>query len=284
MENKKQEQQLHENAKAYHNKKVSDDYVKGRPTYPIESIEQLKSNEIGLTVDSIIVDLAAGTGKFTEMLINSGFKNVNAIEPSPEFREKLNKIIESKNNGNDGNSFKVLDGLATKLPFENDSIDCICSAQAFHWFANIESIKEISRVLKPNGVFFLLWNHIDEELTPEISQAMKLFKFYQNDSPKFEDQKWRLIFDEIKSNHQSSLLNPNLINNSFINPQITNSEKTIAAILSISYISLLPIDKKEKLVNDIKNSFESFEKTKENKDFILNYKTQTFYTRKPINQ
>ena len=33
--------------------------------------------------------------------------------------------------------------------------------QAFHWFANEESLKEIHRVLKPAGVLAMVWNAED---------------------------------------------------------------------------------------------------------------------------
>ena len=46
---------------------------------------------------------------------------------------------------------EILDGAATQIQLPDASIDVITIAQAFHWFANKDSLKEFHRVLKPNG-------------------------------------------------------------------------------------------------------------------------------------
>ncbi len=40
----------------------------------------------------------------------------------------------------------------------------VLSAQAFHWFANMDSLKEIHRVLKPQGHLGLVWNQRDTQV------------------------------------------------------------------------------------------------------------------------
>ena len=59
------DQSVHAAAKAYQN--VADAYVRGRPEYTIESIMALVD---ALKVSSVsqVVDLGAGTGKFTKHL------------------------------------------------------------------------------------------------------------------------------------------------------------------------------------------------------------------------
>ena len=37
-----------------------------------------------------------------------------------------------------------------------------CRMQAFHWFANEDSLKEIYRVLKPSGAFIMFANREDD--------------------------------------------------------------------------------------------------------------------------
>ncbi len=33
--------------------------------------------------------------------------------------------------------------------------------ESFHWFANLQSLKEIHRILKPQGYLLLIWNQRD---------------------------------------------------------------------------------------------------------------------------
>ncbi|KAM9974920.1 hypothetical protein ACTFIW_008390 [Dictyostelium discoideum] len=144
---------LKELAYGYHTKECSDNYSKGRPSYPKECNDFLKG--LGLSNESLIVDLAAGTGKFTEILAQE-FNNIIAIEPSNTFRDECESLLKSiqVNKVNPLLKYKVLNGLSTSIPLADNSIDCITVCWAWHWFSNMESVREISRVLKPNGVLY----------------------------------------------------------------------------------------------------------------------------------
>ncbi|KAK5579488.1 hypothetical protein RB653_009171 [Dictyostelium firmibasis] len=278
---------LHSNAKAYHNKEVSSNYVKGRPSYPIESIKMLKE-ELGLTDDSVIMDLACGTGKFSKMLCENNFKNIVCVEPSPEFRDDCSNVLKEFIQDENKN-IKVVNGLATSLPFEDDTFDCICAAQSFHWYDNVDAVKEITRVLKPGGVFYLIWNNLSEDDNPIFKSTLELFKdnkqYNDDNSPKFRTGKWRKVFQDIKNDEilSKNLIDPNLQSRKFKNEQITNTENIIATTLSISFIALFPQEKKDKLISLIKESLNSKEESKDNKDFTMIYLTEVYFSRKPIN-
>ncbi len=59
-------------------------YAKFRPKYPEEFIEYLY-NELGFEKESIIADIGAGTGIFTEQLLKKG-STVFAVEPNEDMR------------------------------------------------------------------------------------------------------------------------------------------------------------------------------------------------------
>ncbi len=46
---------------------------------------------------------------------------------------------------------EIVDGTAAQIQLPDASVDVITVAQAFHWFASKDSLKEFHRVLKPNG-------------------------------------------------------------------------------------------------------------------------------------
>ncbi|KAM9988653.1 hypothetical protein ACTFIZ_003787 [Dictyostelium cf. discoideum] len=289
---------LKELAYGYHTKECSDNYSKGRPSYPKECNNFLKG--LGLSNESLIVDLAAGTGKFTEIIAQE-FNNIIAIEPSNTFRDECESLLKSiqVNNINPTLKYKVLNGLSTSIPLADNSVDCITVCWAWHWFSNIESVREISRVLKPNGVLVIIWHKLkfgggqDSKNPIEFEKILRLHsdtKYHGgegNISPtRSLRDKWRDVFDEIKNDSKlHHLLNPDLIEliPPLPNPQITNAEKTIASSLSQSYISILPPNEKQQFINQLKQNLDNFELTSNNKDFTVYYETQIFHTRKPLN-
>ncbi|KAK5579487.1 hypothetical protein RB653_009170 [Dictyostelium firmibasis] len=286
---------LKDNAFGYHTKECSENYSKGRPSYPRECIEFIKG--LGLSNDSVVVDLASGPAKFTKVLaIEGGFNNITCIEPSSDFRNECEKVLNQiKIENNPFLNFKVLEGLSTSIPLKDNSVDCITVATAWHWFSNIESVREISRVLKPNGILVIIWNIVkfgDEnpKNPPQLQNIIRLHrdqKFNVNNHlpTKLLREKWRDVFDEMKNDPKTHIyLNPDLSKSpsSFPNPQITNGEKTIASSLSMSYISLLPPNEKQQFINELKQNLENFHLTSNNKEFTVYYDTEVFYTRKPF--
>ncbi|KAI9755138.1 MAG: Proteasome subunit beta type-1 [Chaenotheca gracillima] len=127
-------------------------YDTHRPSYPHEAVNVLvdRLGISGLT-DAKVIDLAAGTGKFTELLAarEEGF-DILAVEPHEGMRNELAKK-GLKN-------VRVADGTSDKIPSEDGDVDALVAAQAFHWFSNEASLKEIHRALRPGGIFGMIWN------------------------------------------------------------------------------------------------------------------------------
>ena len=65
----------------------ADTYVRGRPDYPAELGDWLRE-QLGLAQGKTVIDLGAGTGKFTPRLIATGAR-VIAVEPVPEMLGRL---------------------------------------------------------------------------------------------------------------------------------------------------------------------------------------------------
>jgi SAM-dependent methyltransferase len=116
-----------------------DDYVRGRPGWPDQAI-----GAPGIPREALVVDLAAGTGKLTEVL-ERRFDHVIAIEPDPAMR--------AANRGAD-----VRAGTAEAIPLEDASVDAVFVAEAFHWFCDPPALRELERVLRPAGTLAVLWN------------------------------------------------------------------------------------------------------------------------------
>ena len=130
--------------------KYSAVYEAGRPGYPPELQSWLTRS--GIRSGTTVVDLSAGTGKFTKLLVRAG-ADIIAIEPVGAMRGKISQNYPSVD---------TINGSATKMPLSDDSVDAVFCAQAFLWFATSEALEEIRRALKPNGMLGLIWNVRDE--------------------------------------------------------------------------------------------------------------------------
>ncbi|KAK8088256.1 methyltransferase [Apiospora hydei] len=127
-------------------------YDAHRPSYPPEVVESfLEALKITGQPDMNIVEVASGTGKFTELLAGRPERFlIKAIEPHEGMRGRLAE--------KDLSAVEVVDGTADKMPVSNDWGDACIAAQAFHWFATPESLQEIHRVLRPGAVLGMIWN------------------------------------------------------------------------------------------------------------------------------
>src|SRR5687767_436287 len=119
-------------------------YARGRPDYPAEVTDWLRDS-VGLEPGRTVVDLGAGTGKFTRRLLATGAR-VIAVEPVAGMRAKLSTDLPE---------VEVVEGSATSIPLADSSVDAIVCAQAFHWFATPEALAEMHRVLTPGGILGL---------------------------------------------------------------------------------------------------------------------------------
>ncbi len=128
---------------------VADAYERGRPEYPEEAARWL-AGEPPLDV----VDLAAGTGKLTRVLVRLGYR-VTAVEPLPEMREQLVAAVPQA---------QALAGTAESIPLPDESTDAVLAAQAYHWFDHPVALREIARVLRPGGRLGIVWNLRDESV------------------------------------------------------------------------------------------------------------------------
>jgi ubiquinone/menaquinone biosynthesis C-methylase UbiE len=177
-------------------------YDSHRPAYSSSIVQLLLEQlEVAGKEGAVIVDLAAGTGKFTEALAarEEGFRII-AVEP----HEDMRKVLEGKQL----KGVSVVDGLADSMPnMEDESVDAVTVAQGFHWFANMDALKEIYRVLQPHGRLGLVWNvenwnaPRDHKASTEWEKVAHDLNFTVeeesgDDAPRFRHAQWRKVFDE----------------------------------------------------------------------------------------
>src|SRR5437667_12739446 len=73
-----------------------EDYVRHRSGYPPQIIQLLKT-ECGLTSDSVIADVASGTGILPRMFLDHR-NRVFAVEPNAEMRQAWERLLPAHPN------------------------------------------------------------------------------------------------------------------------------------------------------------------------------------------
>jgi len=143
---------LHEVARlGFH--REAEAYETSRPTYPPDAVAWLVEH-VRIRPGAVAVDLAAGTGKLTRLLVPTG-ATVVAVEPVPGMQEVLRRLLPT---------VPAVSGTAEALPFRTASVDAVCVAQAFHWFDAERAFAELARVLRPGGRVGILWNARDRSV------------------------------------------------------------------------------------------------------------------------
>jgi len=160
----------------------ADTYVKGRPDYP-PAVSAWLRDTLGLGPGKTVLDLGAGTGKFTPRLVDTG-ATVIAVEPVPAMLAKLSAALPQ---------VRALAGTATAIPLPDASVDAVVCAQAFHWFATSEALDEILRVLKPGGKLGLVWNLRDASV-PWVARLDAIVNEAEGDTPRYYTGAWRRVF------------------------------------------------------------------------------------------
>jgi len=140
--------------------RAAEEYERTRPDYPDAVLGVLP-----LGPEATVVDVGAGTGKLTRVLARH-YARVLAVEPLDGMRAILEQVVPAAESHA---------GSAENLPLADASVDGVFAAQAFHWFANDEAVAEFGRVLRPGGVFALVWNEGDDARTDPRPEAYRAY-------------------------------------------------------------------------------------------------------------
>ena len=239
--------------------RAAEAYALARPSYPREAVDLLR-RELALGPQSVVLDLAAGTGKLTELL--TGFARVIAVEPIAEMREALARLpfVEAR------------DGRAEAIPLEDRAVDAVLVAQAFHWFATPLALGEIHRVLRPGGGLGLLWNRWDRRVA--WADAVKaLTAPYDALRPQYETGGWKAAFEN------QGLFGPlHLVE--IENRHHLAREQVLDRVASTSSVALLEPAERDALFRKVREVLETHPETRGRAELDVPYLTEVWWTRK----
>jgi ubiquinone/menaquinone biosynthesis C-methylase UbiE len=184
-----------------------------------------------LTSAATVLDLAAGTGKLTRLLIPA-FDRVVAVEPQEAMRRVFHALCPKG---------EVFAGIAEQIPLTDASVDAVFVAEAFHHLGNERSVCEIARVLRLGGILVLMWNlpagawqpataAVDQLLSERLSKTQE-FNYDPLDlSPRrYPSGEWREAFARSRFE--------NLRERRLPNPQMLDRDGLVAFFASMGWIA-----------------------------------------------
>ena len=218
-----------------------ENYIKYRPSYPVEVIEYLKSEGI-LKTDSVIADIGSGTGISAELFLKNG-NVVYCVEPNDAMREAAEKLLSEYSN------FRSINATAEDTTLPDNTINLIICAQAFHWF-DITKVKvEFRRILKPAGRICLMWNERILDGNPFLIAYEKLLLKYGTDYKNVRHEN----IDNIKLNE---FFGSGYITKTFPNKQVFDLAGVTGRLLSSSYTPQYDSPMYEPMLAELNEIFE----------------------------
>ena len=155
------------------------EYLTGRPDYPEALLEDLPRA-------ALVVDLGAGTGKFTRLVSRTGARVV-AVEPQSAMAAHIAREA----------NVQVVVATAEQIPLAGGCVDLVCCATAFHWFDYAKATAEVARILKPGAHLALIWNVRDDRV-PWVAAVGALLDARGKEAHRFRKGRWRAILDDCR--------------------------------------------------------------------------------------
>ncbi len=137
---------------------VASHYERYRPRPPVEAVDWVLPAGVAR-----VVDLGAGTGALTRLLIDRA-EEVVAVEPDERMRAVLTEEVPG---------VRTVMGRGESMPIADGWADAVLASSSWHWMDVVPTLHEVGRILVPGGILGVMWSGPDPE-GPFITQARDL--------------------------------------------------------------------------------------------------------------
>jgi SAM-dependent methyltransferase len=232
-------------------------YERARPAYPPEAVGAL-AHRLRMTPGKVVLDLGAGTGKLTALLLPTGAA-IRALEPVAEMRARLAAALPAVG---------VAAGVAEAIPFAPSSFDAVVAAQAFHWFDGPSALDEIHRVLRQGGGLGLVWNARDHA-TPWVAEMSAIVDEYGDAIRRHETGEWRAAFDGATGFGPLQMYE-------FRNVQEVGLDGVLDRVSSTSFIAMMRDDERATVLGRVEDVLRNHPDTRGREQFSFPHLTRVY--------
>ena len=234
-------------------------YERVRPSYPADAVAWLVDG-LGLEPGRVVLDVAAGTGKFTRLLVPSG-ATVLAAEPVDGMRRRFLAAVPG---------VPVIGAVAEALPVARGALDAITVAQAFHWFDADRAFDEFARVLQLGGRVGLIWNARDRS-SDWVNEVWSIMDRVEKRAPWRDHEHWR---DSALG--ARSAFGP-LHAETFRHEQSISPEGVVDRIASVSHVAVLPPAERERVLDEVRGVLTHHPDTRSSSDLRIPYRVDAYW-------
>jgi SAM-dependent methyltransferase len=237
----------------------AEEYERVRPSYPAEAVAWLVDN-LGLGPGRTVLDLAAGTGKLTRLLVPFGAA-VLAVEPVDGMRRGFVAAVPG---------VPMVAGVAEALPVAGESLDAVTVAQAFHWFDADRAFGELARVLRPRGRVGLIWNARDRS-SDWVNEVWSIMDRVEKRAP------WR-----DHEHGDDSAPRPRggfgpLHTETFRHEQSITPEGVVGRVASVSHVAVLPPAERQRVLDEVRDVLAHHPDARGRQELRLPYRVDVYW-------
>lgn len=234
-------------------------YQRGRPTYPDDAVSYLV-RELGIAQGSEVLELGAGTGKFTELIVHTGAR-ITAVEPVAAMRAALERSCPI---------VTILEGTAEAIPVPDASADAVIAAQSFHWFDGDRALPEIHRVLRTGGTLGMIWNERDQA-SDWSERLTAIFDRLAGGAPRYRTSRWREAFE------RTDLFGP-LHHRVAYHVHHVTPQAFLDRVLSVSFVAAASDGERERVRAEVDELMATDPELRDREEIVMPYRTDVFWT------
>lgn len=217
---------------------LSNEYRMVRRGYPAEVYAYLQSLTKNPAVK--VLDLGCGTGISTRELKQAGF-NVCGLDKEEGMLAAARL---------DSPDISYVQGTAESIPFPDQSFDVVTAFTSFHWFQNMEALAEITRVLKPGGIFFVALKD-----SVSINGSKASWKEYERIIRKYAGPHWNSVEDYEPKKFLDKAKFDAVKELDFPLTEVYTIEESLTLLKSLSFWNLVPESQRENYLGEMRQFF-----------------------------